>query len=130
MGYPVTKLNSCECPLAGIGLFALAAVPNGDVPGYDIGIMQNMPDGTWVAVLPFLKTEVTSDQVMAAGTVADYLLSLLPLAEQRLKDITVGVKPDQSDKCACLAYDLPTLKFDESACKFLMPPLPLRHALP
>ena len=78
----------------------------------------------------FLRAQISSADIVAAGTTRDYLLSVLVDAEALIRQKLVPPKPDQNDKCECLAYDLAVgdVAFDPQSLTFAVAPPPLSHA--
>lgn len=86
--------------------------------------------GQWIAMIPVFSDNLLSSDVMAAGSVAAYLEALLPRAQAQLVASLIPVKPAQTDKAMCLAYDAALdLDFDPVSMAFsLNKTPPLSHA--
>lgn len=134
MGYAVSKNNSLRFEVDGEKL-AFAVAPSEF--GYDFGLFALTGAGEWVVRAWGDETSViawnlTSEQVMAHGSVANYLLANFPVMKGKLERY-IGAqkpKPDQGDKPACVGYDLALdVEFDPLLLSFsLNKEPPLSHA--
>ena len=100
--------------------------------GYLVAIYRRGGDG-WYIVPPVLDTWLRNDEIMAHGSVANYLRDvLLPKASEHIRAILRPPvpKPDIEDKAACVAYDLALdVDFDADTLTFkLNKDPPLSHA--
>lgn len=101
---------------------------------YVVAIYRRGSDG-WNIVPPVLDTWLRDEEIMAHGSVANYLRDvLLPAATVRIREILRPPlpKPDMNDKAACVAYDLAMdVDFDPETLTFrLNKEPPLSHARP
>lgn len=99
---------------------------------YVVAIYRRVGDG-WNIVPPVLDTWLRDEEIMAHGSVANYLRDvLLPAATARIREILRPTipKPDVNDKAACVAYDLALdVAFDPATLAFsLNKTPPLSHA--
>lgn len=84
----------------------------------------------WLAMLPVIKDNLTSEEIMAHGSLATFLNAMLPKAHALIQKAAMPPKPSQDDKAMCLAYDCALdLDFDSASMTFkINKPLPLSHA--
>lgn len=83
--------------------------------------------GQWLAVPPLIDDNLTSQKVMAYGTVAEFIKAHLPVMNARLKAYTEVKGPDFQDKVACVGYDF-ALDLDYDGELKLNKEPPLSHA--
>ena len=129
MGFPISKSNSLQFDIDGVK-WALACVQDDDMGLWEVGIFSLQPTGTWRAIFPLIKDGLTNDDVMAFGSVADYILHVLPLAEAQLRAAVQSAKPDFENKPACVGYDFSKdVAFNPDTLSFVLNKLPpLSHA--
>ena len=135
MGWPVNSSNSKKFMVDGVE-YALACMPDADIGGvYTLGIFFKTPAGDWnCPVTPdsngILDNALTNEKIMATGSTANYIQSVLPLATARLKQLLAIVKPDIGDKGACVGYDFAypnCINYEPTTMTFslaMTPPLP------
>ncbi len=115
--------------------YALAVeLPGGNEEDADyvVAIYRKVSDG-WNIVPPVLDTWLRDEEIMAHGSVANYMKNvLLPAATARIREILRPTipKPDVNDKAACVGYDLALdVDFDPETLTFrLNKEPPLSHA--
>ena len=134
MGYNVTKANSKQFKLGDVQ-YALACIYDIDAESYTVGIFYAVADGSWRCPVTdtyngIIESGVTNTQIMATGSVANYLTTILPKAAAKMKLLTEVKKPDQADKGACVGYDLALdVNYDPATMTFsLNKQPPLSHA--
>lgn len=134
MGYAVSKSNSIQFQV-GDEKLAFAVAPS-DL-GYDFGMFKLMGTGDWNCPMfgdenGMIAWNLTNEQVMAHGSVANYLLASFPIMQGKLSRYLGASmpKPDQADKPGCVGYDLAKdVSFDQATLAFtLNKEPPLSHA--
>lgn len=111
MAYPVYKGNSVQF-VAGDEKLAFAVVLDYDLAMYSFGLFRSTPQGWLCPVFGeengFIEQNLTNDKVMAFGSVANYMKAQFPVMQGKLaRYLGASIpKPDQSDKPACVGYDL------------------------
>ena len=141
MGWPVSKTNSYQFKV-GADTLALACIQDQDLPqgNYDI-LLCVLAGGEWLGFggAPILRLGISNRDIEAVGTVHDYLVALMPLAEALVRDNYLPVKPDPATfqppfgyKLAALSYDLAmgAVTFNPETMKFTVSDPPLPHASP
>ena len=132
MGWPVNSSNSKQFTIAG-EKYALAMVRNVDLDDLYWLAVCKWNGSEWLNI-GLVERSVTNETIMAAGHVAEYILSRLALANQVLAEALKPQKPDIADKGACVGYDLAfpgCVAWDPETQTFVLtmtPPLP--HARP
>jgi hypothetical protein len=86
--------------------------------------------GQWLAMLPVIADNLRDEEIMAHGSLANYINAMLPKAHTLIRNAAMPPKPAQDDKAMCLAYDCAfDLDFDPTTLTFRINKLlPLSHA--
>lgn len=134
MGYNISKSNSKQFKVDDDKLCFGVAL--GEM-GYDFGLYRLTANGEWTCPIwgnenGMIAWNLTSDEIMAHGSVANYIKAQLPLMQAKLSRYLGAalVKPDPADKPGCVGYDLSLdVDFDPASLAFsLNKEPPLSHA--
>lgn len=132
MAWPVDSSNSLPFEYRGYQL-CVAGFVDPDLGGWNFGVFKW--DGSqWINLGGpqggFLRGQISSADVMACGSVRNFLVSLLEDAQGLIHETFTPIKPPKDDKTACAVYDLAMrdARFDAKTETFVVDPPPLSHA--
>lgn len=132
MGYPVSKGNSIQFEAGGEKL-AFAVILDDFTSQYSFGLFRQA-NGEWQCPVfggenGFLDPSLTSQEVMAYGSVAHFIRAQFgPMTEKLKRYLGASIpKPDHANKPECVGYDLALdVDFDPVSLEFYLnkePPL-------